>query len=264
MQFRDLDTRMRAFETAHDVHVPAGVHMVARLDGRSFTRLTKELHDFETPFDARFRDCMEATARHLMDCGFRVSFAYTQSDEISLLLAPDETSFDRKLRKLYSVLAGEASATFALALGAHAVFDCRISQLPDLGAVIDYFRWRSQDAARNCLSAHCYWRRRGRGESPKQAAAAIEGLDMDAKIAMLRELGEEFEALPAWQRRGSIFQWQDYEKEGFNPKTGEATKALRRRIAVDRALPSGPELTSYFESLIERTYKASAEVDGPT
>ena len=28
-----------------------GVYMVARLDGRSFTRLTKEAHQFEAPFD---------------------------------------------------------------------------------------------------------------------------------------------------------------------------------------------------------------------
>jgi len=35
------------FETAHDLCVLPGLHMVARLDGRGFTRLTKEVHQFE-------------------------------------------------------------------------------------------------------------------------------------------------------------------------------------------------------------------------
>ena len=44
MKFDDLDGRMRVFETAHDLCVLPGLYMVARLDGRSFTRLTKEVH----------------------------------------------------------------------------------------------------------------------------------------------------------------------------------------------------------------------------
>ncbi|MEL6905461.1 MAG: guanylyltransferase, partial [Planctomycetota bacterium] len=43
MNFDDLDHDMRAFETAADVSVPEGAHMVARIDGRGFTRLTKEI-----------------------------------------------------------------------------------------------------------------------------------------------------------------------------------------------------------------------------
>lgn len=42
MKFDELDDKMRVFETAHDLCVLPGIYMVARLDGRSFTRLTKE------------------------------------------------------------------------------------------------------------------------------------------------------------------------------------------------------------------------------
>ena len=71
---------------------------------------------------------MLETAEHLMSgCGFNVVYGYTQSDEISLLFGPEENGFGRKLRKLISVLAGEASARFSLLLGAMACFDCRIS-----------------------------------------------------------------------------------------------------------------------------------------
>ena len=56
MKFDELDEKMRIFETANDLVVLPGIYMVARLDGRIFTRLTKEVHQFEAPFDARFRD----------------------------------------------------------------------------------------------------------------------------------------------------------------------------------------------------------------
>ena len=36
MKFEQLDRRMRVYETAHDHCVLPGVHIVARIDGRSF------------------------------------------------------------------------------------------------------------------------------------------------------------------------------------------------------------------------------------
>ena len=56
MRFDELDAAMRVFETAHDHCVLPGLYIVARLDGRNFTRLTREVHQFERPYDARFRD----------------------------------------------------------------------------------------------------------------------------------------------------------------------------------------------------------------
>src|SRR5579864_1441435 len=54
MKFDELDEKMRVFETAADYCVLPGIFMVARLDGRSFTRLTKEVWQFEAPFDQQF------------------------------------------------------------------------------------------------------------------------------------------------------------------------------------------------------------------
>src|SRR5438477_13161918 len=114
---------------------------------------------------------------HLMTaCGFSVVYGYTQSDEISLLFALNENGFQRKLRKLHSILSGEASAKFSLLLGAIAVFDCRISQLPSAGLVVDYFRWRNEDAHRNALNAHGYWLLRNKGQTVGDATAAMKGL----------------------------------------------------------------------------------------
>ncbi|MDR3229388.1 MAG: hypothetical protein LBT53_08270 [Puniceicoccales bacterium] len=237
MKFDDLDTKMRRYETAHDHCVLPGLLMVARLDGRSFTRLTKETHHFEAPFDVTFRDHMTATIEHLMSIGIRFVYGYTQSDEISLLFHRDAGEFDRKLRKLNSVLAGEASAAFSLRLGSVGCFDCRISQLPTPELVRDYFRWRQEDATRNSLNAHCYWLLRKAGESSTAATAGLKHLDLSGKNEFLHQRGVNFNHLPAWQKRGVGVYWENCEKTGLNPKTGTTTKTTRRRLKVDLELP---------------------------
>lgn len=222
MRTDELEGRMRAFEAALDPCVLPGVWMVARLDGRNFTRLTKEVHPFEAPFDRRFHDLMIQTVEHLMSgCGLGVSFGYTQSDEISLLLDPDEDAFGRKLRKLLSILSGEASVRFSLLLGAPAVFDCRVSPLPAEEHVVDYFRWRAEDAHRNALNAHCYWTLRRRGRTAGEADAELRGLTISAKNELLHRHGVNYNDLPAWQRRGTGVYWEEYDRTGENPVTGD-------------------------------------------
>jgi len=250
MQFEALDRVMRVFEVAHDHCVLPGLWMVARLDGRSFTRLVREVHSFEAPFDARFRDMMVATTRHLMTCGFNVVYGCTHSDEISLLFHPAEDSFGRKLRKLISVLAGEASAAFALQLGAVACFDARIAQLPAAEQVVDYFRWRAEDAHRNALNAHCYWLLRTQRLSARAADARIAGLSIAAKNELLFQHGINFNDLPAWQKRGVGLVWETYDKIGVNAQTDEAVAAQRRRLAQIEELPSREAYAAWVAQLI--------------
>jgi len=69
MKFDDLDKKIRIFELAHDHCVLPGIYIVARIDGRCFTRLTKEVHKFEAPYDysgphkldslLRYNDCQK-------------------------------------------------------------------------------------------------------------------------------------------------------------------------------------------------------------
>ena len=237
MNFDDLDAQMRRFETSLDQIIPAGTHIVARLDGRGFTRLTKMQMEFERPFDERFHALMTQTAEHLMACGFRIAYAYTQSDEISLLFERDEQTFGRNVRKVNSLLAGEASASFSIALGQPVAFDCRLCPLPAIGDVIDYFRWRSADAYRNALSAHCYWLLRKQGHSGKAADAMISGMTQAEKIAFLAGHRIVFATQPGWQWAGSGFVWETYEIDGHNPVTNEAVKARRRRVARLKVTP---------------------------
>jgi len=236
MKFDELDSRMRVFETAHDHCVLPGIHMVARIDGRGFTRLTKEVHEFEAPFDLRFRDLMLDTAESLVT-EFNAVYAYTQSDEISLLFPLTCDLFGRKLRKLNSVLAGFASARFALGLGGMACMDCRICQLPTGRDVVDYFRWRNEDAHRNALSAHCYWLLRREGNRPEEATQSMMRRSVAEKYELLFQRGINFNDLPSWQKRGAGVYWEAYDKEGLNPVSGETVLARRRRIVRDLELP---------------------------
>jgi tRNA(His) guanylyltransferase len=255
MKFDELDTKMRVFETAHDFCVLPEIFMVARLDGRSFTRLTKEKIQLEAPFDERFRDYMVATVEHLMNCGFHVIYAYTQSDEISLLLDRDEQNFSRKLRKINSVLAGEASAKLSLLLGTVAAFDCRISQLPSVSLVTDYFRWRNEDAHRNALNAHCYWALRKAGQTARSATVQMEKLSTSDKNELLYQQAQvNFNDLPSWQKRGVGFYWEEYLKPAVNPITGEAVSATRKRIKVDLELPMKDDYSTFIFDLIRQNF----------
>jgi tRNA(His) 5'-end guanylyltransferase len=195
MKFDDLDKKMRVYETLQDRIVPPEVFLVARIDGRNFTRLTKEVHKFEIPFDERFRDMMLETTKHLMNCGFRTIYGFTESDEISLLFHKDEDVFGRKTRKYDSILAGEASAKFSLLLGDIASFDCRISELPNEELVLDYFRWRSEDAARNALNSHCYWLQRKQGKTVAESTKFLSRKSIADKNEFLLQARSALERL---------------------------------------------------------------------
>lgn len=252
MKFDDLDVMMRVYETAHDHCVLPGIYMVARIDGRGFTTLTKDKGHFEAPFDVRFRDLMVETTRHLMNCGFKVLYGFTESDEISLLFDLDIKVFGRKLRKYDSVLAGEASAKFSLMFGDLAAFDCRICQLPSKKLVVDYFRWRNEDAHRNALNAHCYWMLRNEGLSKAKATAAIERKSVPDKNEMLFSRGINFNDLPNWQKRGVGLYWVDEERVGYNPKEKVEVTTVRKAIRVDMELPMRDEYSGFIASFLSK------------
>lgn len=257
MKFDDLDLKMRVYETTQDRNVLPNMYIVARIDGRSFTKLTKETHSFTAPFDERFRDLMIETVKHLMNCGFNIIYGYTQSDEISLLFHLRENSFSRKTRKIISILAGEASAKFSSLLGDVGAFDCRISELPNKNLVEDYFRWRNEDAFRNALSAHCYWRLRQDNFSFNEATKKIEGLSTANKNELLFQYGINFNELSNWQKRGVGFYWKDLQKEGFNPKINEKVLVERRELYVDFDLPMRDDYNKFITEIIAKNEKIS-------
>lgn len=247
MDFDLFDKKMRVFEDSLDQTIVPEMYMVARIDGRSFTKLTKVKCDFEVPFDVRFRDMMVETMKHLMDCGFRVVYGYTQSDEISLLFHKDETAFSRKVRKYNSLLSGTASACFSMQLGQLGVFDCRMIPLPNMDLVRDYFLWRQEDANRNALNSHCYWMLRKQGVKPSAAQSQISKKSTAYKNELLFANGVNYNNLPLWQKRGVGAWFTNMEKEGFNPKTGQKVVVSRKMLHIEYELPLGEEYANLIQ-----------------
>jgi len=254
MNADEFEARMRALEYYHTIRLLPGVWPVIRVDGHGFSRFTESR--FEKPMDARFRDAMVKTAQALLKELHGV-YAYTESDEISVLLPREWNLFDRELEKAVSISAGIASSTFTLACGEAAHFDSRVWLGTDKALVGDYFRWRQADAARCALNSWCYWTLRKSGQSVKEATDALVKKSVAFKNELLFQHGINFNELPAWQRRGTGLYWERYEKEGFNPVRNERVTAVRRRIKTDTELPMKDEYSRFIRRLM-KTAEANA------
>jgi tRNA(His) guanylyltransferase len=248
MKRSDLETRMRERECYHGVRLIPGAWTVIRLDGRGFSKFTASR--FEKPFDERFHGFMVRTATVLLE-EMGAIYAYTESDEISLLFRPEWDLFDRELEKLVSLSAGLASATFTQACGELAHFDSRVWLGTRRADVCDYFRWRQADAGRCALHGWCYWTLRKAGKSVKEATGMLGGKGVSAKNELLFERGINFNEVPAWQRRGVGLYWEEYDKEGYNPREQKVVTARRRRVKTDRELPIKEEYRAFLRERMQ-------------
>ncbi len=247
MKTDDLETRMRAGECFHALRVPPGAFIVVRADGRSFSRLTERLTD--KPFDDRFHQHMIAAATGLLET-LGGTYAYTESDEISVLLPRASALFDREVEKLVSISAARAAAVLSIALGEPVEFDARLWVAAREEDVVDYFRWRQNDCGRCALNGWCYWTLRREGKSVREATRMLEGASVSTKNELLHARGISFAKVPAWQRRGTGIAWSTFEKEGVDPRSGARTIATRRKIVVDDELPMKARYDEYVRARI--------------
>ena len=135
-------------------------------------------------------------------------------------------------------------------MGRVASFDARLSLLPSVDLVVDYFRWRQEDSRRNALSAYAYWEQRKRGVAATEAAWCLDGMSIPDKLAFSAVYGIDFETLPAWQRLGIGVVWETYSKEGRDPRTGQAVMASRRRLRREMELPGGVAYGQFVGGLL--------------
>jgi tRNA(His) 5'-end guanylyltransferase len=177
-------------------------------------------------------------------------YVYTESDEISVLLPADTQMFDREVEKLVSLSASIAASAFSIACGEFAPFDSRVWVGARRSDVIDYFRWRQSDATRCALNGWCYWTLRNEAKTAREATAALLRASVSAKHELLFARGINFNDVPAWQRRGTGIYFGDASREGIDPRNGNRTRVVRRRVVVDEELPMKAEYSRYVR---ERT-----------
>jgi tRNA(His) guanylyltransferase len=167
----DLGERMKGqYEDRTRYFVPRRTYTIIRLDGKAFHTYTKGLNK---PFDKGLHEDMDnaiiATLPHIQGA----VFAYTQSDEISVLVtdffSPDTSAwFDGNVQKMSSVSSSVLTAEFNKIRwnryiqkqstnllsdeNSTAFFDSRVFTIPDRTEVMNYFIWRNKDCSRNSVS----------------------------------------------------------------------------------------------------------------
>ena len=238
---------MRELEYFHGLRLLPNTWCVIRVDGRGFSKFTEE--HYEKPFDEKLHQHMKETTRILFE-ELQADYGYTESDEISLLFRPQWALFSRSLEKIVSVSAGLASSAFTKVSGLMGHFDSRVWLSAKEESVIDYFRWRQSDGARCCLNQWCYWTLRKEGLNATEATAELEGQGEDFKNELLFSRQINFNEVPLWQRRGTGFYWEEYEKEGHNPLTNETVLVKRRRIKENSLLPMKDEYSEFLQELV--------------
>lgn len=150
-----LGDRMKRYEATTRTLLPRRTYTVLRVDGRAFHSY---LRGATKPFDEQFMDDMDAAAEALCNEISGSVFAYTQSDEISILITDfgslnTEPWFGGVIAKQLSISAALATAVLnERRPGARALFDSRVFTLADPVEVANYFLWRQRDAVRNSIS----------------------------------------------------------------------------------------------------------------
>lgn len=177
-----LGQRMKEYERATKFILPRRSYVIIRTDGRGFHTYTK---GFKRPFDSRMVDAMNRTAEYLCKNVMGAQFAFTQSDEISIVVTDfakiaTEPWFDNCVQKMCSSSASEATAAFNREIYVQRItemlnkggdfdggedflkvvrdsklaeFDSRVYQIPQRVEVMNYFIWRQQDTVRNSISS---------------------------------------------------------------------------------------------------------------
>ena len=182
--------------------------------------------------------------------------AYTQSDEISLLLSDYDTVqtqawFDGGILKTTSVTASIVTGAFLVAyatrfparwesfvVGKRAApsFDSRCWSLPK-EEVVNYFLSRQQDAERNSLSMLCQSH-----FSPKK----LHRKGREAQHEMLHGIGLDWNDCRTVQKRGVCIVKETYEVEG-----PQGEKAVRSRCVVDLDIPIFSGDRSYIQRFVD-------------
>ncbi len=113
-----LGDRMKRYENVPKVSLVRRMPVIIRLDGKAFHTFTR---GFVKPFDSLLMQTMNDTMKYLCESIQGCVMAYTQSDEITLVLIDYQTLtsdawFDNNVEKMCSISASMATMAFNKAL----------------------------------------------------------------------------------------------------------------------------------------------------
>lgn len=159
-----LATRQKLYEEAYDIKIIKRLPIMIRLDGRSFTKLTRKI---DRPYDIKMMDIMANTMLLTIMEIEGALFGYQQSDEITIILRNDQTFesqpwFANRIQKMCSIAASIATLSFNKYytsleekpnLIGDALFDARVFAVPSLSEVVNNLIFRQQDCIRNAITS---------------------------------------------------------------------------------------------------------------
>lgn len=179
--------------------------LAVRADGRGFKKL---LEGRSKPYDIDFAQSMvRVTESIFSDSGLAPSFAFTFSDEVSLIYL--KTPLAGRVEKIDSLVAGYLSAALSLEEGRLVSMDCRTIPLCK-EEIIRYLAERQDETWRNHIFSYGFYVLRKEGMNPSLAMERLRGLSEPQIHELVFQKGINLAKTPAWERRGVMI----YRKEG--------------------------------------------------
>jgi len=220
-------------EIFSNLRVPEDSMTILRLDGWRFSDLAASLK-LDKPYDRRFAETMAKAASKLFELGIPIILAYTFSDEVSLILNPP-LPWRGRIEKMNSVIPSLLSSFISVELGRRDIaFDSRVVLITGASDAIDYLSWRQEEAWRNHVNSYALYALEKEGITGRKADEMLRGMKSHEKHELVfKKLGINLAETPAWQRRGILIRWEEFEKKGFDPKEGKEVVVKRRRVFQD-------------------------------
>ena len=207
MNFRNLEEKCNYFRNITDYRIVPNGYTLLMFDGHCFSKMIK--NTFKKPFDSDFIGMMNETAKYLVEHLQGAKIAYTQSDEISILITDFDTPktdllFGGRLCKINSIAASMATSEFNRLFTKYQLEQIKTSEDYRFENVIDKLLNKVKTVQFDCkcwmvpsendMFAHFLWRNLDCMKNSKQQAAQtyiphkqLIGKTADEGIALLKE-----------------------------------------------------------------------------
>lgn len=265
----EIGKRMKEFyESVPKTKLVRRMPVIIRLDGKAFHTFTKA---FQRPFDDVLIEAMQETMKYLCENIQGCVLGYTQSDEITLVLADYKKlnsdawlgyevqkmcsiaasmctmAFNRNFEAVVSRLCGlepeEQCVRYLRKIGS-AMFDARVFNIPR-EEVCNCLYWRQLDASRNSVQmmGQAYFSFR---ELQNRTGSAIQDM-------LMTEKGINWNDLEDWKKRGSCC----IKRKRLNGPDSETSDQPdmkgneRLNWEIDRNIPVFSQNRAYIEDLVD-------------